>query len=204
MISMSIENVKYRQFDAPAYYHVYNRGAGKRKIFFDTVDKKKFMSLLARYLDDTITEVRADGAEYEKSTAKLAAYCLMGNHFHLLLYQEETDAIRELVNSVSIAYSMYFNKRYKQSGRLFEGPFRATQINNEAYFDHITRYIHLNPRTYRTYYWSSLREFVGERSTQWVHPELVMVMSSAKYTQFLEDYEDKRSELKHVAKQLNL
>lgn len=197
--------VKYRRFDVPAYYHVYNRGAGKRKIFIDSTDKRKFMSLLARYLDDTETQVRADGIEYQHSAAQLVAYCLMGNHFHLMLYQDkDVDDIRLLVNSVSIAYSMYFNKRHKQTGRLFEGIFRSTHITNEAYFSHITRYIHMNPRTYKTYYWSSLFEFLGKRHTAWVHPELVMDMSAEQYMAFMEDYEGRRTELKTIAKSLNL
>lgn len=197
--------IRYRKFDTPAYYHVYNRGAGKRKIFLDAADKQKFMSILARYLDDNDESVRADGMPYEKSAARLIAYCLMGNHFHMLLYQHcDTDDISRLVNSVSIAYSMYFNKRYKQKGRLFEGVFRATQITNDSHFDHITRYIHLNPRTYKTYKWSSLPEFMGQRETEWIHPEQVMSMSPEQYACFLDDYVDKRAELQQIKDLLGL
>ncbi|MGB4966730.1 MAG: transposase [Candidatus Saccharimonadales bacterium] len=198
-------SLKYRAFDVPAYYHVYNRGAGKRKIFLDAADKRKFLALLARYLDPELDEVRGDGVTYTKSPVCLIAYCLMGNHFHLMLYQEDNvEDVRQLVNSVSIAYSMYFNKRYKQSGRLFEGPFRATPITGEAQFAHITRYIHLNPRSYKTYRWSSLSEFTGKRSTPWVHPERVMSMPPKEYMDFLAEYEDRRHELKLIAKSLNI
>jgi putative transposase len=109
-----------RRFDVPAYYHVYNRGVHKEKIFLDAQDKAKFMQLLARYLDPTDESVRADGVVYEKSSAKLLAYYLMGNHFHLLLYQDEDiKDIQKLLSAVSTAYSMYYNLRYKRSGCLF-------------------------------------------------------------------------------------
>lgn len=200
-----MNSVKYRQFDSPAYYHIYNRGAGKQKIFLDTTDKKKFISLMARYLDPNVKEYRADGVEYEKIDAEITAYCLMGNHFHVLAYQEnDPHAIRDLINSVSIAYSMYFNKRHKRSGRLFEGPFRAVQITNETYLRHITRYIHMNPRTYLTYKWSSLPEYLNKRQTTWVKPERLLDMSPSQYLQFLQDYESQKASLEEIKNQLNL
>jgi REP element-mobilizing transposase RayT len=103
MVCMSKRNT-IRSFDVPAFYHVYNRGTHKEKIFLDSQDKRKFMSLLARYLDPDDSSVRADGVLYEKSEAKLVAYCLMGNHFHLLLYQDDDpNDIRRLMVSVLTA-----------------------------------------------------------------------------------------------------
>lgn len=186
-----------RAYDVPAYYHVYNRGAGKAKIFLDSADKAKFMSLLARYLDPDIISVRGDGLFFEKSNAKLVAYCLMGNHFHLFLYQDDNvDDIRNLISSVMTSYSMYFNLRHKRSGRLFEGPFRAVRITDEGHFVHLSRYIHLNPRTYETYKWSSLPEYTGRRQTSWVHSEYVTDMSVDQYLAFLGDYSERSVALK--------
>lgn len=186
-----------RAYDVPAYYHVYNRGAGKTKIFLDATDKAKFMSLLVRYLDPDVASVRGDGLFYEKSNAKLVAYCLMGNHFHLFLYQEDNiDDIRNLLSSVMTSYSMYFNLRHKRSGRLFEGPFRAVRITDEGHFLHLSRYIHLNPRTYETYKWSSLPEYIGKRQTSWVHSEYATDMSADQYLDFMGDYDDRSSVLK--------
>ncbi|HEU0266711.1 MAG TPA: transposase [Candidatus Saccharimonadaceae bacterium] len=194
-----------RKFDVPAYYHVYNRGAGKQKIFPDARDKAKFMSLLARYLDPDDTSLRSDGLAYEKSAAHLVAYCLMGNHFHLLLYQDSNvDDIKHLLSAISTAYSMYFNLRYKRSGRLFEGPYRAVAIDSDTYLAHITRYIHLNPRTYRTYKWSSLPEYIGTRATTWVHPELVTATTREQYLDFLEDYTDRSALLKELKDELGI
>ena len=191
-----------REYDAPAYYHVYNRGAGKQKIFLDSSDKRKFMSLFTRHLlpsDDDEED------EYPKYDVEIVAFCLMGNHFHLLLYQE-TDplAISGLMKSVATAYTMYFNRKYKSSGHLFQGPFRASRINNDTYLAHISRYIHLNPRTYRTYYWSSLKYYLGEGSSELVHPERVLDMTPRSYLRFLEDYADRHELLQTIQKELGL
>ncbi len=192
-----------RDYAAPAYYHVYNRGAGKQKIFMDSSDKRKFLSLLERHL--LPPEEPTDDKPYPLYDIELIAYCLMGNHFHLFIYQDtDPQALTGLMKSVGTAYTMYFNKRHKSSGHLFQGPFRASRISNEAYLAHISRYIHLNPRTYKTYYWSSLRYFLGKDSSSLVHPERVLDMPPQRYMAFLEEYEDRRSELKELYKELSL
>lgn len=194
-----------KQFAAPAYYHVYNRGAGGQKIFQHPVDKQKFLAILARHLDPDDTSVRADGVPYTKYDVELNAYCLMGNHFHLLLFQEsDTEAVTKLLRSVCTAYTMYFNKRYKRQGHLFQSIFKASHIANEPYALHISRYIHLNPRTYRTYAWSSLGPYLGEREVKWVHPARFLDMSPAQYLEFIEDYTDRKEVLEGVKKQLAL
>ena len=201
---MSKRNTR-RQFDVPAFYHVYNRGTHKDKIFIDAADKRKFMSIMARYLDPDEEAVRDDGVPYEKSAAKLVAYCLMDNHFHLLLFQDaEATDIQKLMSSVSTAYSMYFNLRHKRSGRLFEGPYQASRIDSDTYLAHISRYIHLNPRYYKTYYYSSLPEYTKKRDTTWLHPELVTDMTPEAYQVFLEDYEDRAEVLRKTKKALGL
>jgi REP element-mobilizing transposase RayT len=200
---MSKRNTR-RSFDVPAYYHVYNRGANKQKIFLDATDRRKFLALLARYLDPDLEELRADGVPYLKSNVQLLAYCLMGNHFHLLLFQDqEIDDIQRLMSSVLTSYSMYFNLRHKRSGRLFEGPYQAAHIDADSYLAHITRYIHLNPRTYKTYTWSSLPEYLGVRDTCWVHNELATDLTPEQYALFLEDYEDRADLLSSIKKSLN-
>lgn len=163
------------------------------------------MAILARYLDPQDQSVRADGVLYEKSAAKLVAYCLMGNHFHLLLFQDQDEKdISKLMSSVMTAYSMYFNSRYRRRGRLFEGPYQASLIGTEPYLAHISRYIHPNPRTYKTYKWSSLPEYLGNRKTPWVYSELVLDCTAQQYTEFLEDYEERAAILSQFKKLFNL
>lgn len=197
-VNMPSQNT-IRDYDLPAYYHVYNRGAGSQPIFYDDQDRLKFLSLFSRYLDD------ADqiNYSYEKYAVEIIAYCLMGNHFHLLLYQEQDiDAISKFMKSVTTAYSMYFNRKYKRSGHLFQGVFRAARITNQSYLLHITRYIHMNPRSYLRYRWSSLRCYLGQPHETWLNPERVNSMSPAAYKQFLQEYEGKKAELKLIKDQL--
>jgi REP element-mobilizing transposase RayT len=190
-----------REYDAPAYYHLYNRGAGGRAIFQDSQDKNKFVSLLQRYLCDD-----DDAQLYPTYDLDLLAYCVMSNHFHLLIFHEtDPTAITQLMRSVSTAYSMYFNKKYKSYGHVFQSVFKASRITNEPYLEHISRYIHLNPETYKTYKWSSLPYHIGTAPTpEWIHPERLLDMSPEKYAEFLEDYEDRRELLKEIKDQLAL
>lgn len=190
-------------YDVPAFYHVYNRGAGRSPIFLDNKDRYKFLSLLQRYLDLDDDTKDANGKVYDKYDAQLVAYCLMDNHFHLLLHQEvDAQAITQLIRSVATAYTMYFNKKYKTSGHLFQGVFKARHIDDESYLAHITRYIHMNPRSYLRYQWSSIGYFLGQEVPEWLYPHLAGEMTPVQYRQFLKDYEGKKAELELLKSQL--
>lgn len=192
-----------RFYDAPAFYHVYNRGVSKKPVFKDDADKAKFLALLARHLD-TGSQVRdANGKEYPKYAADLVAYCIMDNHFHLLLYQQaDTAAISHLLKSVSTAYTMYFNRRHRHQGTIFQGVFRASRIQDESYLLHITRYIHMNPFDYMNYNWSSLPYYLGTEAPPWVKPQVLNDMSPAQYTNFLQAYLTEQSEPEYIYEQL--
>lgn len=192
---MPIRNT-IKHYDAPAYYHVYNRGAGEGDVFLDDQDRHKFLSLIARHLDPANLDRKTDGSEYDTYDIELVAYCLMSNHFHLLVFQEnEPVATTQLMRSVATAYTMYFNRKYKRHGHLFQSVFKASHIRNEAYLAHITRYIHMNPRSYLRYKWSSLVYYLGAPPPAWLHPERVNDLSPAEYAQFLKDYEGKKAEM---------
>ena len=189
-----------REYDAPAYYHVYNRGAGERAIFIDAQDKRKFLSLLERYLSD-----EPEYAMYATFDIELLAYCVMRNHFHLLFFQErDKTAISQLMKSVLTAYSMYFNQKYKSQGHVFQSVFRASRINADMYLAHISRYIHLNPEAYLTYKWSTLPYYLGKKPPKWIHPQRLIAITPQAYREFLEDYRDRRQLLKEIYKQLAL
>jgi putative transposase len=189
-------------YDTESYYHVYNRGAGNQKLFLDANDKRKFLSLIERYV--TPKENRDDSEKsYPEFDIEINAFCLMGNHFHLLVYQmEDRDALSGLMRSVSTAYSMYFNKKYKRHGHVFQSVFKASRITDESYLKHITRYIHMNPRTYMTYRWSSLGAYLDDVCQPWIKPERVMTLSPERYKEFLREYESKKAELEDLKLQL--
>lgn len=201
---MKVSN-KHRQFDAPAFYHVFNRGVAKQPIFLDVKDKQKFLNLIDRYTCNTNAELRGDGLPYPAFDVQIAAYCLMKNHFHFMLYQaKDTGQISHFMKSLTTAYSMYFNLRHKRKGPVFEGMFQASHIADERHFQHLSRYIHLNPRTYQTYKWSSLPDYLGKRQTPWLSPELANDMPPDTYRRFLEDYEDRAALLKSIKDELGL
>lgn len=187
-----------KEYDTDAYYHVYNRGAGDRKIFLDSGDKRKFLSLMERYV--TPKDNRDEGEKsYPEYDIEINAYCIMGNHFHMLVYQSnDKDSLSGLMRSVSTSYSMYFNKKYKRHGHVFQGVFKASRITDEPYLMHITRYIHMNPRTYMTYRWSSLNSYLDKGQEGWLRPERVRTMSATQYKQFLVEYDLKKAELEDL------
>ena len=104
----------YKQYAPDTYYHVYNRGVDKQAIFRDDDDYAAFLHLLKRYLDPTDRSERTANSRsypcYDQDIT-LHAYCLMPNHFHMLMYQITDNGMRQLMKSVTVAYSMYFNKK---------------------------------------------------------------------------------------------
>lgn len=184
-----------KQYDVDAFYHVYNRGVNKRVIFKDSRDYAVFLSLLKRYLSKEIIN-DARGRPYVNLHEKLEllAFCLMPNHFHLLLYQRDMESITHLLHAVSSAYTVYFNRRYKRVGPLFQGIFKASKISTDDYVLHISRYIHLNPKEYKAWEFSSLSYYLGKKKSEWVRPERILDMfdSLKEYRAFLRDYEDQK------------
>jgi len=180
------------KLDAPdSFYHVYARGNSKGKIFASAEDYEYFIHLLQRYLS---AEEAHDpyGISYPNfyNKIELISYCLMPNHFHLLVYQHQAGAMAAIMRSLLTSYSRYFNKKYHKSGSLFESRYKASLISDDAYLQHITRYIHLNPRQWRSYPHSSLQYFLQPSSESWIRPKRVVIMfdTSEKYLRFIEDY----------------
>ena len=200
LFRMPARNI-YKTYVEDAYYHVYNRGVNKEPLFLDEQDKSVFLGLLKRYLDPSRhSDRKSNGGVYAcyNEEVELLAYCLMRNHFHLFVYQYTADGMRRLVRSVSISYGMYFNKKYKRVGPIFQQRYRAVMITTDAQLMHITRYIHLNPKQYRTYEWSSMANYDGRRYTRWVRTHKILELfdrSPAKYVAFVDEYKDRRDDL---------
>jgi putative transposase len=176
-----------------SYYHVYARGAARKEIFLDDEDYCVFLNLLKRYLDSE-PAVDVLGREYNNfyETVELLAFCLMPNHFHILLYQHKEKAITNLMRGLMSSYSRYFNKKYDRSGKLTESSYKSSRISNNEYLMHISRYIHLNPRQWRNWGWSSLLDYLDTPRANWVRPRRILEMfpSAKEYEEFVEDYED--------------
>lgn len=186
-----------------SYYHVYNRGWNKGNIFFDSDDYAYFEKLLAVRLGRYAAK-DGQGREYPHyyPGLKLNAYCLMKNHYHMLVHQgDDATRLSSFISGVIAAYTAYFNKKYKRRGSLFESSYKAVNILGDQQFMHITRYIHLNHADYSEWRHSSYRDYAtGARD--WIHPEDILELfpSVDQYIEFVKDYEDiqrERDEIKH-------
>lgn len=141
---------KFR-FSVDEYYHIYNRGTDKRVVFIDEEDHQRFVDLMFLcnsrrniiFRDIPIGEAYV--FERGDTLVDIGAYCLMQNHFHLLVREKMDKGVSTFMQKLLTSYSMYFNTKYKRSGGLFEGPFRATYVNNDEYLKYLFAYIHLNP-----------------------------------------------------------
>lgn len=189
------KNVVKRYID-DTYYHIYSRGINKNVTFHDDEDYTVFLGLLRRYLSRGKLKngARMPYPHFHEGV-DLLSYCLMPNHFHLLVYQRHAPVIAQLMKSALTSYGMYFNKKYDRQGPVFQSRYRASIIDQDNYLHHISRYIHLNPNNWRTYKYSSLAYYLGEKSADWVHPGQILELfgaDSQKYLSFIEDYEDQK------------
>jgi len=191
--------------DVPdSYYHVYARGHGKQKIFRDDEDYEYFLSLFARHLSNE-PAVNASARTYAhlQDDISLLCYCLMDNHFHLLLYQRQGGAMSQLMRGIMTSYSMYFNKKYGLSGALFESRYKASRISSDLYLMHISRYIHLNPKDWMAYPHSSIHSYyLG--APEWLQPTPVIELFGTlpKYADFLNDHTDYKESLELIEDEL--
>jgi len=136
------------------FHHVYNRGTEKRDVFLSIKDYELFLKYLYLLNDREIESpsrlIKSQGEDAEKDVdhaplVAIVAYCLMPNHFHLLLYEIYEGGISKFMQRLGTAYTMYFNEKNERSGSLFQGCFKSKLITDEEYLLNIIDYIHLNP-----------------------------------------------------------
>src|SRR3989344_2914621 len=208
---------RIKKYVENGYYHIYNRGVEKRIIFTDEQDYAVLLSYLKTYLTpkDTpsLQNILASNSANSKEKAKaikllrmnnffehlnLLAFCLMPNHFHFLVNQKEPEIIDKFMNSLGTRYSMYFNRKYKRVGPLFQGLYKAVLITSEEQLIYVTRYIHRNPaskgrafKNLQKYQYSSYSEFLGLRNTPWIIKNEILSnfsrMEFNSYRSFVED-----------------
>ena len=188
-----------------SYYHVYARGVNKQDIFLDVTDFEYFQSLLARYLSDKPL-LNKDGVAYPHfaNYIELNCYCLMRNHFHLLIYQIDQGAMTGLMHSLMVSYSLYFNFKYRRTGHVFEGRYKASIITDDSYLTHISRYIHMNPRYWKYYKYSSFASYRGGLLPEWLRIERIIsrYSSAQTYYDFLLEYENQKELLREIKHEL--
>ena len=144
------------KFAIGEFYHVFNRGNDKRTIYLEYNDYIRFIALLYLCNSDKPVNIRDNfpkGLSFGRlkdfdegnSIVAVGAYCLMPNHFHILIKEITENGITKFMNKLGTAYPMYFNRKYDRSGSLFESKFKAEHIDNNEYLRYMFAYIHLNP-----------------------------------------------------------
>ena len=177
-------------YSEDSYYHVYNRGFDRRQIFHDSQDYNTFIYFLRTYLEPGFTVKKFDKAKkvyveytpahcYKKVSLK--AFCLMPNHFHLLVRLLQKEGMSELLKKVCLNYTSYYNSKYDREGKLYNGVYRAVLVNNEPQFKQLTRYIHLNPvklldsKPLEGYEFSSFNYIFSDIKKPWIDWKAVLL-----------------------------
>ncbi len=181
-------------FLAHSIYHAFSRGVNKADIFHSPEDYDFFTESLMLYLlpkEELIEHLYKQGYSQKKilhlsskvahlknyaNEVSLIAYCLMPNHFHLLLEQGKKTSMTNFMKSLLIRYSMYYSRKYEHIGPLFQGRYKAINVLSETYFRIVFNYIHENPRSLQSFHnnpqdypWSSMRGYNGDNAQQsWI------------------------------------
>jgi len=183
----------YKVFRSGHYYHVYNRGVNKQEIFLDEQDYQNFIKRLMLVLSIKtrvpLGTSRINGLK--AGSFSIIAYCLMPNHFHLLIRQNTDLGIDKLMLKVTTSYAIYFNKKYKRVGPLCQDCFKSKLVDHDAYLTYLTAYIHNNPTQPLTWEFSSFKDYLGLRQGGLCQKNLVMLMfqnDPQKYKNFVLDF----------------
>ena len=166
--------MSYRFIEIGGIYHCYNRGVDKRNIFLDSEDRATFLHYLFVLNNSRpLPNLWRDGIGKREEIVYLHAFCLMKNHYHILIEEFVEGGVSKFFHKLGTAYALYFNKKYKRSGALFQGRFKLKRIIDQPHFNYILDYIHLNPviiwdrdpgeilNYLEQYKWSSYLDYIG-------------------------------------------
>lgn len=151
-------------------YHVMVRGNAGDNIFIDSQDKEKYIKILKEKKED--------------ANFRLYAYCIMTNHFHIII-KEEDEPLSNIMKRINISYALYFNKKYDRVGHVFQGRYRSEPIEDDRYLLTAVRYIHNNPVKAKLvticdeYSWSSYNEYIRRTDESLIDSGFVLSLFSS-------------------------
>lgn len=169
------------------YYHIFNRGMSKQVVFNDQKDYARFLFLILYFQSSlnftNISRMSKDFVQHsvlhidkeiqnniiKDRFVELVSFCLMPNHFHLIVKEVDEKGIAQYIQRVLNSYTKYYNTKYQKSGHLFQGPYKAVHIKDNNQLLYLSTYVHKNPSEISgwlnkedQYMWSSYQDFVYE------------------------------------------
>lgn len=187
------------------FYHLYNRGLEKQNIFNNKRDYSLFLQTLFYYqLENpkpkfsTYRRSKVFMPNPNKKIVDIICYCLMPNHFHLLVKQLKEHGVSEFMRKSINSYTKYRNLKYNRQGPLFQGVFKTVRVESDEQLIHLSRYIHLNPlvsllvNDLKVYEWSSYHNYIGSSNNPALakHEIINFFKSPEAYKQFVLDQVD--------------
>lgn len=196
--------MRREKFTTSEYYHIYNRGVEKRKIFLGDFDYERFLFIL-RYLNSArpVVSIRDLKWSLPKSDVgrnsrhrtsgnedlvEIICYCLNPNHYHLILKQKKDGGISKFMQKISNSYTKYFNNKNKRSGFLFQGPFKSVHINSNEHLLYLSVYVNCNnfihgiSKNIGDWKYSSYLDYVDRRNGTLCNKKIIL-------SQFNDDFE---------------
>ena len=187
----------YKKFAEGAILHIYNRGNNREKIFHDEQDYRAFLFRIGLALGLKPDELNKEKilslpysririTETNKNLFRLHSFCLMPNHFHLLIEQRKNIPISMFILKACTSFARYMNKKYGRVGHVFQDKFKAVLIEDDPQLMWTSAYIHMNPvkdglvKNPSEWQWSSYNDFVSDRDLPIVYKNLLKPMFGSK------------------------
>lgn len=185
---MPRKNLSGRDLLGP--HHVYNRTKEGRVAFRSNADCDTFIAIL----ESRLSRSKFRPKEYRKAAtileADVSSLCLVVNHFHMIVWQHAPDAMSRLIQSVLIAYTRHYNRKYNQQGPLFDGPFRSRPITDNKDLRWTTAYVHANHPSGLDYRYSTHRSFIDDHQRPpWIDTDKTLQVFGGRdgYKAFMRD-----------------
>ncbi len=194
------------KFAPGEHFHIFNRGNNKQNTFTSERDCVRFLFLILHLQSKqsfnnigynvthfikhrVFNKIKEMDKFLKDKMVNLIGFTLMSNHFHLIVEEIKDNGISNYMQRVQNAYTKYFNTKYRKTGHLFQGPFKAVQINDNRQLLHLSAYIHKNPRELKhwknrehSYEWSSYQDYLEiNRWGQLLVPDVIIDQFSENY-----------------------
>ena len=172
--------MKLEVLEKDKVYHIYNRGINGETIFTSYENKRYFLKLYLKYLEDKVETL---------------AYCLMDNHFHFVFRINNEKEVTQALSNLFNAYAKALNKQNNRTGSLFEKHFKRIQIENEEYLKNVIQYIHLNPKhhldlNYKNFNFSSYQTILSDKPTNLLRDEVILLFGDINNFIYCHDFKN--------------